>query len=166
MTSGDGAGVGDQKPVTLGCASAGEGRGIARRGLGWLLGMAGVCGLLTLASFLVVYSNATEEPYYGTIRAFDMLQQVGLGSVLVVLWVTWCGGLIALVQRGKVHPGVLGALLWSLIVIVYLGWAVDGYISDVIKFQTTPSLQQGWQRPGGDGNSAGMGTGGAATGPG
>jgi hypothetical protein len=166
MTSGDGVRAGDQNPATLDYASAGEGRRIEWRGPRWLLGMAGTCSLLTLASFWVVYGNASEEPYYGTIRAFDMLQQVGLGSVLIVLWVAWCGTLVVLVGRGKVHPGILGALVWALIVIIYVVGGVDGYISDLIKFQSTPSLQQGWQRPGGGGSSAGMGPGGATTGPG
>ena len=118
-----------------------------------MLGMAGACGLLTLVSFWVIYSNADKEPYFGTIRAFDMVQQVGLGSVLIVLWVAWCAGLLVLVGRGELHPGVLGALLWGALVVLYLALAVGGYISDVITFQTTPSLQQGWQRPGGGGNA-------------
>jgi hypothetical protein len=155
MSSGDDAPVGDREPrVALEYASAGEGRRVGWRGLRWLLGMTGACGLLTLVSIWVIYSNADAEPYYGTIRAFDMLQQVGLGSVLIVLWAAWGAGLLVLVGRGTLHPSVLGALLWGALVVLYLTLAVGGYVSDVTRFQTTPSLQQGWQRPGGGGSSA------------
>src|SRR5258706_14504818 len=71
-----------------------------------LLIMAGTCVLLSVASLWVVYSNANDEPYFGTIRKSDALLQVGLGSVLITLWLGWCGVLMVLTISRKVNRGL------------------------------------------------------------
>jgi hypothetical protein len=113
----------------------------------WLLTLAGACLILSGASFWVVCANANDEPYFGTISKSQAVGQVGFGCVLIALWVCWCVALVALAFRRKVHFAWCIAMLWAALVILVLVECVDGYLSDVITFQATPSLWGGWQRP-------------------
>jgi len=112
-----------------------------------LLILAAACVLLSAASFWVMSSSAKEEPYFGTIRKSDAVEQVGLGCVLIAFWICWCVALLALAIRRKVHPAWCAAFLLAGFAIFILAECVDGYVSDLITFQTTPSLWAGWQRP-------------------
>jgi hypothetical protein len=102
--------------------------------------------LLSMVSFGVVIQSA-DEPFYGTIRKSDAVGQVGLGCVLIAFWICWCVALGVQIFRRRMHLAWCAALLLAGFAIFILVECVDGYLSDLITFQSTPALWEGWQRP-------------------
>lgn len=92
--------------------------------------------MLLLLSMVVVVVGANDEPYYGTIRYADAVVQVGLGTAVISLWCVWVLVLIVGAARKAAHPIILAALILPAFSIFYLANTVDGYISDIIAFQS------------------------------
>jgi ABC-type transport system involved in multi-copper enzyme maturation permease subunit len=91
--------------------------------------------LLTIPSLVVGFLNANDEPYFGTIRKSDALVQVGLGSVLMTLWVAWTAALLLAVTRNRVHAAALALVVWSVFAVCFLGSCASGYLDDLIESQ-------------------------------
>lgn len=72
----------------------------------------GTAALLSFPSFLVIFSGANDEPYFGTIRK------------LVLRRVPWA---------------LLVMLILPLLAALWLAESVDGYISDLIRAQAMNS---------------------------
>jgi hypothetical protein len=98
--------------------------------------MAVSAATLSAASLVVVVLGAGQEPYFGIIRKADALVQVGFGSVLIALWAVWCVATAWLVRARLLHPMLLGVILWALVCAFYLGFGVNAYLDDIIRFQS------------------------------
>ena len=108
-------------------------RSAAERAVIW---MAISAGLLTAVSLAVIWQNGQAEPYTWRVRRSDAFVQVGLACVLISFWLLWCAALLALVKRGHAGRKALATILWALVMVLLLGFCANGYVGDLIRYQT------------------------------
>ena len=56
--------------------------------------------------------------------------------VLIAFWLLWCVALVALVRRGHAGRTALAGIVWALLMMVLMGLCAEGYVSDLIHYQT------------------------------
>lgn len=85
-----------------------------------------------IASFIVVFKGANDEPYM-VYRRLDAIVQVGIGSALIVSWV--CLSLIVaiLVATGKLSKRWLAVLILAAVCLFYTSFSPRGYLNDLQK---------------------------------
>ena len=88
---------------------------------------------LTLASLLVVFHNAVEEPF-AFFRTNEILIQVGASCALFLLWLQLAIGIIYGIATGRLSAWFLLILLWGCLVCSTLRFAMLGYIEDIQGF--------------------------------
>jgi hypothetical protein len=89
--------------------------------------------ILTVASFGVVLRAAADEPYF-TFHASDCLVQVGVASVLILLWVEFAAFVVWSVVQRRLAAWWLTILVWVVIVLFYLSYSPRGYVEDMARF--------------------------------
>lgn len=88
---------------------------------------------MSVLSFYVVLDNASKEPYY-SLKLFDAILQIGVGTTLIVLWAQ-----LAIFISYGIYSKKL-SYLWSLLFIwfgfvgFYVAHCPRYYISDILKF--------------------------------
>lgn len=102
----------------------------ARHFEAWLV--AHVAGA-TIGSFLLVYRNASDEPYI-SFRGLDAFFQVGVGCALILIWIYLIAGTLYGVATGRLSRGWLWLLPWAAFVLFYLRICPQGYIEDILNW--------------------------------
>lgn len=87
----------------------------------------------SIASLLLVSQGASEEPY-ARFRAAETLSQVGLGCILIAMWLYLISGILYGVATSRLARGWLALLLWAAIVLFYLHICPVGYVEDVTEW--------------------------------
>src|SRR2546423_5895179 len=85
-----------------------------------------IAAALSVASLVVVFQGANDEPYMGY-RQYDAVVQVGVGTALMVLWCCWSLSVVVLVGARKLPVWWLALLLWAAICLFYLSFSPLGY---------------------------------------
>jgi hypothetical protein len=98
--------------------------------LSWLIAVLAV--FASLASYWLVISNATDEPY-AVFRPEDALAQVGVGSALIAVWIFLSAAVLYGVITRSLSTWWLLLLLWITIVLFYLRLCPLGYVGDIAR---------------------------------
>ena len=88
-----------------------------------------VAAILSLASLVVVYQGATDEPY-AAYRRYDAIVQVGVATALMALWACYVIALVVLVAARKLSAWWLALLIWAAICLFYLSSSPLGYLGE------------------------------------
>ena len=88
---------------------------------------------LSVASFLVVVQGASDEPYT-VFRESDAIVQVGVGMVLMLLWIQLAAAIVAGIASRRVSQWWLALLVWVLICEFYLFHSPTGYVHDIAHY--------------------------------
>jgi len=75
--------------------------------------------VLTLASWVLVAVGSSDEPYV-SFHAVDAVTQLGVGCVLIVLWLYVITAILYGVWTGRISRWWLLVLPWSALVLFYL----------------------------------------------
>jgi hypothetical protein len=89
--------------------------------------------MLSVASAIVTLKGASDEPY-SSFRASDALVQIGLGMVLMLLWLQFAAFLVWTVVTRRASKWWLALLLWIALCEFILLDAPVGYVQDILKF--------------------------------
>ena len=93
--------------------------------------------VLSIASFLFVVQGASDEPYM-TFRTWDAVIQVGVATVLMLLWAKIAVTVIAGVARHRISNWWSPLLLWILICEFSLFDSPYGYVADMMRYVVRP----------------------------
>lgn len=88
------------------------------------------------ASVWVAFRGANDEPYV-TFRASDAIIQIGVASALIAFWIAWSIFVTADVHKRRKPRFWLLALILSGLAILLLYQSPAGYVSDIVRWQTT-----------------------------
>ncbi|MEI8198033.1 MAG: hypothetical protein WCI73_19235 [Phycisphaerae bacterium] len=101
----------------------------------WFLAVHAV--VASVISFFLVLQSANDEPYT-LFRSSDALTQVGLGCVLIALWIYLSAATLYGVITARISSWWLLLLLWAVIVLFYLRICPQGFVEDIAKFVPKP----------------------------
>jgi hypothetical protein len=90
-------------------------------------------GVLTLASVVVVFESAADEPYL-EFRAGDCFVQIGVACILILLWAELGAWIVWRAWRRALALPWLALLAWAAIHVFYLTESARGYAEDITKF--------------------------------
>ena len=94
-------------------------------------------GIASLLSLVLIGIGAGEEPYFGAIRISEGLLQVGGAGMLFAFWIGWTCASAAYIWKRRLHPVWTAAIIWAVIVMVYLAENAVGYMQDLRTAQMT-----------------------------
>jgi hypothetical protein len=95
---------------------------------------------LSIASVVVVFQGANDEPYLDY-RRYDAVVQLGIGTTLMVLWSCFAVAVLLLAATRKISRWWLALLPWTAICLIYLSEAPFGYLQDIENFVIPPSAK-------------------------
>ena len=110
------------------------------------LGFALAASALATASFFGVMGVAGPEPFFGYDRG-DAIQNIGVCSAIIGLWIVWILGVVCLVLFGVFRMRWLWGLLLATVCVFYLQMAVGGYLDDLEDFMLASEERQKIERP-------------------
>ena len=93
--------------------------------------------IVSVASFFLVLQSASDEPYV-YFRASDAFSQVGLGCVLIAIWIYLMAATLYGVITARISSWWLLLLPWAAIVLFYLRICPQGFVEDITKFAPKP----------------------------
>jgi hypothetical protein len=96
--------------------------------------------LLAFWSWPLVVWSANEEPFYGDTDIVDAFLSVGLGSILIFLWIVWSTCLVTGVIRRKISFLFLPALILPVLAVFFLRFVVFGYLQDRAAWEQMQTL--------------------------
>ncbi len=87
--------------------------------------------VLTFVS-LLVFSGDADQPWVH-FRVSDALIQIGLASILVVLWILFAATLCFLILRGQISALWCWLVIWAALAILVLALCPFDYVDEITR---------------------------------
>lgn len=94
--------------------------------------------VLLALTLLFALLDGEQEPYFGPIRAWQLLLIVGGGSVLLVSWTIWSFWIGWAVNAKRIHGYWIFAVFFSLVLMAGIAWCIGGYVRDITASAGVP----------------------------